>query len=412
MFLLRIRNPFAVLWLGGGSLENFKNIEELQARGDLVEGYGGCIVTSHRIAVDHLNSKNLKHFGPSDFLPESIGKIYKKISHSAYLDPFEAPSMVGREDPDHKAIRKTIAVELSTRAVNDMRPKIEKITKDLVDSFSEKSHIELIEDFCRPLSLAVVSELLGVPCSELQTIRNEIESTVRLIDVGIPLIDYRELVKNSHTIERWVSDCLRSRQDDVVGDGLIFNLLEKNQNGDTPFEGSEMRLLIALLITAGFTTTVSTIGTGFQFLTAHQDQLDLLREQPKLWRNATDEILRLGGPVLSINRQSVSPLELCGKTLPAKTPIHFVGVNTDESVFEHPTKFDVTRKNARQHLAFGAGKHICPGAALARIEIEIALKLLFKQFPYAKLSQKPISSPNLFVRGWESIPVDLGAKYE
>ncbi len=165
----------------------------------------------------------------------------------------------------------------------------------------------------------------------------------------------------------------------------------------------------ALLVGAGFETTVNLIGNGIVLLLEHPQQLALLREDPGLWPAAVEEILRFESPVQMLVRTARRDVEIAGEHIPAGAMFMLLlgGANRDPAVFADPGRFDITRPNARDHLAFGSGIHGCLGAALARIEGAIALRTLFERFPSLSLRETPEPLELITLHGFKRLTAEL-----
>jgi cytochrome P450 len=161
---------------------------------------------------------------------------------------------------------------------------------------------------------------------------------------------------------------------------------------------------------AGFETTVNLIGNGAALLFANPDQRRLLLDDPSLWPNAVDEMLRVESPVQRTGRRVKRDTTVRGVHL-REGELVLLGLaaaNRDPEVFEDPHRFDVTRANARDHVAYSSGIHFCLGAALARMEGEVALRALFERFPDLSSAGAGTRRRTIILRGYESLPVTLG----
>jgi cytochrome P450 len=164
-------------------------------------------------------------------------------------------------------------------------------------------------------------------------------------------------------------------------------------------------------LAAGFETTVNLLGNGIRMLLESPDQLAVLQEDPSLWPNAVEEILRLDSPVVLTARVARTD------TVVADTPvrrgelvvIYLAAANRDPAVFPDPHRFDVTRPNSGKHLSFSGGRHFCLGSALARIEGEVGLRGFFSRFPDAHLAGQGARRETRVLRGWADLPVRLGS---
>jgi cytochrome P450 len=184
-----------------------------------------------------------------------------------------------------------------------------------------------------------------------------------------------------------------------------------NQDGDR-LSDEELRVNTLLLLGAGFETTVNLIGNAVALLLEHRDQLDRLIADPTGWPNAVDEVLRYESPVQVTVRVADADTTVAGQDVPAgRAVILMLGAaNRDPKVFADPDRFDVTREEARQHLAFSAGIHYCLGAQLARLEATVALQTLFERFPDLSLAGAPVRRATRVLHGFERLPVAAGAR--
>ncbi|HEX2028847.1 MAG TPA: cytochrome P450 [Nitriliruptorales bacterium] len=166
-----------------------------------------------------------------------------------------------------------------------------------------------------------------------------------------------------------------------------------------------------MVVGAGFETTVNLIGNGAALLFAHPDQRRLLAEDPSLWPNAVDEVLRVDPPVQRTGRRARRSTTVHGVPVAEGEWLILLlaAADRDPRVFSDPHVFDVTRPNARDHLAFGSGIHFCLGAALARMEGEVALQALFERFPDLGPAGPGRRRGTVILRGHESLPVVLGS---
>jgi len=169
------------------------------------------------------------------------------------------------------------------------------------------------------------------------------------------------------------------------------------------------------LLLAGFETTVNLLGAGTEVLMRHPDQFTEVLANPELIPNMVEEALRYVTPVQYTFRTALAPIELPGGDVLDEREtivVMLVGANRDPRVFTDPYAFDIHRDNARKHLAFGFGIHHCLGAALARMEAEVAWRTLFARFPDPagwNIAGEPVPNRGRMIHGLRSLPVRLGA---
>jgi len=162
------------------------------------------------------------------------------------------------------------------------------------------------------------------------------------------------------------------------------------------------------LLVAGHETTVNLIGNATRALLRHPEQLAQLRRSPELVAPAVDEFLRYDGPVQITQRVVTQDMEVAGCLVKRGDEIMLVpgAANRDPAAFPESHKLDVKR-DARRHVAFGGGIHHCLGAALARMEGQIALSTLLARFGKIELARTPVLRPTFTLRGLETLPVAL-----
>jgi cytochrome P450 len=168
---------------------------------------------------------------------------------------------------------------------------------------------------------------------------------------------------------------------------------------------------VMLLLGAGFETTVNLIGNGAALLFDHPEQRGELADDPSLWPNAVDEVLRFESPVQRTARRARRDTELHGVRVAQGSVVVTMlgGANRDPRRFDNPNRFDIHRANAREHVAFSSGLHFCLGAALARMEGEVALRRLFERFPHLTPAGRPHRRPTRVLRGYDAMPVLVGS---
>ena len=163
----------------------------------------------------------------------------------------------------------------------------------------------------------------------------------------------------------------------------------------------------AIIATAGHDTTASSLAGGFEALIRHPAALRALQDDPSRIPGAVDEIIRWVTPVRHFMRQAQSDYRLGDVTLRAGDwlLLSYLSANRDDAVFENPFRFDIGRRNADEHLAFGIGVHFCLGAHLARMELEAFLRELLPRLEHVELAGEPESMATTFVGGPKRMPI-------
>jgi cytochrome P450 len=282
---------------------------------------------------------------------------------------------------------------------------------ELADSLSASEAVDIVDRYCSPLPVVIISDILGVPERDRRRILEFGELAAPCLDVGLTWGQYRSVQRGIAGFNSWLADHLRQLRR-APGDDLMSQLIQMADSGsaDTYLDDDELQAIAGLVLVAGFETTVNLLGNGIRMLVDAPSQLEKLRERPELWSNAVEEILRLDSPVQLTARVARDDVEVAGTPIEkgALMIIYLAAANRDPSVFADPHRFDVERPNAGRHLSFSGGRHFCLGAALARTEGEVGLRTLFERFPDIRTAGTPSRRQTRILRGWSSLPVSLG----
>ncbi|HKS50354.1 MAG TPA: cytochrome P450 [Pseudonocardiaceae bacterium] len=383
--------------------------DQIHAQGPLVRSEFALISAHYDICLAVLRSP---HFGQVrlDQVP-GVLRLGMKIGGRAVLGPIEPPSMLVANPPDHTRYRKLVNRAFSARTIAALRPRIEQVAEELLDTMARSatgnSIVDLVAHYASLLPATVIAEILGAPVAMRRQFLDWGAGAALSLDLGLSYRDFRRSELDLAALHRWMlghfAEIRRAPRDDVL------SALVTAHDQEFQLTTDELSSIAMLLLAAGFETTVNLLGNGAVLLMRHPDQLDLLRAQPHRWVDAVEEILRYESPVQRTGRVAHRDTEVAGCRVPASSLIVLLlgGANRDPAVFLDPHRFDMQRANADQNLAFSSGIHYCIGATLARLEGRIGLEALFRRFPNMTLADAPHRRPTRVLRGYDAIPVHL-----
>lgn len=312
-----------------------------------------------------------------------------------------------RDPPDHTRLRKLVSKAFNARAIEKMRPRIEEFVNELIDRVEGAGKMDIITDFSRPLPVRTISELLGIPETDRSQLKQWSHWLAHIFDpmksshigqqVNQAVVEFRDYLIN----------LIAKRRQQPQPD-LISALIQARDEQDKLTE-NELLVTCMLLFASGEETTVNLIGNGMLSLLRHQDQLEMLKQNPCLIQTAVEEILRYDSPLQICGRTTLDRIEIGNKTIAKGLPVFLLlgAANRDPEQFSDPDRLDLTRQENR-HLAFGDGIHYCLGSGLARLQAQIAINTLVQRLPALQLQTDQLAwQKNIFIRGLKSLPVSF-----
>ncbi|MCX5394092.1 cytochrome P450 [Streptomyces sp. NBC_00094] len=311
--------------------------------------------------------------------------------------------LLGADAPDHTRLRRLVTGVFTGRRVEALRPRVERLTRELADAMEPAGRADLVDAYAFPVPITVICELLGVPADDRETFRHWSHELVAPADET----GFLDAMKG---FAAYLDELIEDKRAAGPADDLLSDLIAARAEDGDRLSGPELRAMAYLLLIAGHETTVNLISNTVRNLLTHPEQLAALRADPDLLDGAIEESLRYDGPVeTSTFRFTREAVTIGGTEVPAGQSV-LVGIGAldrDPARFPEPDRFDI-RRDTRGHLAFGHGMHYCLGAPLARLEARIALRTLLDRFP--RLALDPEGAPwewvpGLLIRGVRRLPV-------
>jgi cytochrome P450 len=392
----------------GRGIDPYPLMEEIRARGPLVRTSFTWVSVDHRLCREVLRDNRFGVTAPSTMdLPRPLPTLISRTDDEGVANPVEPPAMVVVDPPEHTRYRQLVAQSFTPRAIDKLTTRVAQVTDQLIERLANTPQPDLIADYASQLPVAIIAEILDLPPDTHPQMLEWGHNGAPLLDIGIGWRTYRRAVKSLRGADRELRERFHQLRASEIGDHPFSRLAAHGTLTDHEFTANA-----ALLIGAGFETTVNLIGNGVNLLLQNPDQLARLRNDPELWPSAVEEILRIDSPVQMTARTALCDLDMAGHRIATGDMVALLlsGANRDPRVFADPTRFDITRSNARDHLAFASGIHACLGAALARVEGVTALRALFEAFPDLQLTAPPQPRGLVNLRGFARLPAKLGTR--
>ena len=317
-------------------------------------------------------------------------------------------TLLTADPPVHTRFRKLVNLAFSMKRVDAMEAHMREIVIALIGGLADRGECEFVRDFAIPLPVQMISEQIGIDRADFATVKRWSDAFADrlggMISKERELECAREVVEFQHAMKAQIEERRAMPKDDLLSD-----LVNAQVEGERPLDDAELLSILQQLMVAGNETTTSTLAGGLLQLIRNPDQLRKLQDNPSLIPNAVEEMLRTESPTAGLWRVVARDTELGGVALKQGTMLmlRFAAANRDPARFEEPDRFDVERKNARTHLAFGRGIHMCVGNMLSRKEVTVAFQELIARLNGFEVTDESALQypPNMLLRGLSALPI-------
>ena len=296
------------------------------------------------------------------------------------------PTITNVDPPAHNRTRPIAQMAFIPRRVAAMEAFVRRLVRDYLDDHLRSGRSDIVAELTWELPALVLFEILGLPAADVGLIKEGGKSRL-LFMFGRASEDEQLAIAESNLrfwryCEALAEDRRAHRRDDFSSD-LVHALDESGK----PLSQAEVSTMLFGLLLAGHETTTNLLGNGLFRLLEDRARWEAIRADPGLIPNAVEEILRYDSSVIHWRRRTRVPVELSGTKIPAEANVLVAlgAANRDPSVFPDPDVFDLRRENARKHLSFGFGRHLCAGAPLARLEARVVFEELTRLRPDLRL---------------------------
>ena len=322
------------------------------------------------------------------------------------------PTLLTADHPVHTRNRKLVNLAFSAPRVNAIEADMRKKSIELIEKMAQKGGGDFVEDFAIPLPVAMIAQQIGLD-NDPKQVKDWSDAAVDRFSQLIDRERQLECVRSFVDYQRYMKGLIDDRRANG-GDDLLTDLVEARVEGETPLTDEEIMSIMQQFMVAGNETTTSTIAGGLLQLIRNPDQMAKAKaaaggRDPKLIQNMVEEMLRYESPSAGIWRVVKEDVELGGEKIAAGSmlQVRYAAANRDPAKFEDPDAFLIDRKNARAHLAFGKGPHMCVGNMLSRKEMFVAFDELLERLDNFQLADEGGITvlPNIMLRGVTKLPI-------
>ncbi|HVP02206.1 MAG TPA: cytochrome P450 [Solirubrobacteraceae bacterium] len=322
--------------------------------------------------------------------------------------PLARAMFIGMDPPKHDRLKALFQRGFTPRRIAEHEDAIRQITRDVLSRLEGRERCDLVDDVAQPVVSRVIGSFMGLAPEDDAPWANLMNTILAANDPdvnpeGIDAIMQRDVPEIFERCRKLIADRREHPTDD-----LTSVLVHAEVDGER-LEEHEIVMGFFLLMAAGNDSTKATYCSAMRALLEHPDQRELLLEDPSLIPSAVEEALRMFPAFAHFRRTATHDTELLGQPIKAgdKVIMWYVSSNRDETRYEDPDRFDVTRNP--EHQAFGAGgRHFCLGTALARLELRILIEETLARYPQMELDGEPRYVISGFVNQLRTLPVRLG----
>jgi cytochrome P450 len=366
---------------------------------------GGWVLTRHADVKAALVDPRISAARTRDAQAAQLSEDLRR--QLAPVDELLGRWVLFQDNPAHRRIRQALFGAFTPSLMEQLRPRVQGLADGLIDAARGRGEMDLVADFALRLPAMVIAELLGVSSSDSERFQRWVHTIALYFAIG-SLGNAETIAALCETVEQ-MADYMRAIVDDhrsAPRDDLIGKLIGAGPE-DERLSEVEILSQCMLLLHGGYESTMNTISSGMLHILRDPEQRRLCAEDAGLAGAAVEEALRYEPAFQFVARVATGDLDIGGQAILANQQVVCVlgAANRDPEQFADPERFDV-RRQPNPHLSFGYGAHFCIGAALARMEGQIAFSTLLRRLGDLRLvSETPRWRPAFGVRSLESLPV-------
>lgn len=325
----------------------------------------------------------------------------------------QVDTLLTADPPVHTRFRKLVNLAFSAKRIAAIENEMRVVIIDLIEQLAARGGGDFIRDFAIPLPVAMISGQIGIGPENHVRVKRWSDAFVdrlgRMISKERELECAREVVEFQHFVKARIDERVATPTDDLLSD-----LVHAHVDGEPPLDDSELLSIIQQLMVAGNETTTSALAGGLLQLIRNPEQMTKAiaavdAGNDRVILNLVEEVLRTESPTSGMWRVVLADTELGGVAIPkdAMIQLRYAAANRDPAKFPEPDRFDIERANARTHLAFGKGIHMCVGNMLSRKEMALSFTELLRRLEGFVLDagHQPVWPPNMLLRGLTTLPI-------
>ena len=308
-------------------------------------------------------------------------KVAERFAEKGWVP---APTLAGRDDPNHRQMRAMFNEAFKPSRVKQIDPLVETLAFELIDGFIADGRCDWVRQFAIPLPLFIIGEQMGARREDMWRIKRWTVAFFHRISMMLPEDRELEMVDREIEAQHYfqpIFERLREHPDGSLISVLVNTVIE---GWGRPLNDNELHAeMMADTFVGGSETTTNALAAGMKLLIENKDVWHRLKSDPERYmKTFVEEVVRLESPVQSLMRFCATDTEIGGTTIPAGALVNvrFAAANRDERAFEEPDTLDLDRPRAAAHLGFGAGTHHCLGAPLARRELHWGFTAVVERF--------------------------------
>ena len=337
---------------------------------------------------------------------EELG-MPEPLAHTRHFDAAEAKSLLELEPPEHTRLRTMVNRAFVSRHVERLKPEISALANRLIDDFAGKGEVELLSAFADIIPVTIIARMIGIPEEMGPQLLKWSHAYVGMYMFGRTPEDELAADQAAKEFADYVRTVIAERRA-TPRDDLLTHMITTEHKGQHLTE-EELISTTIVLLNAGHEATVHQIGNSMRVIIESGLDPDVLFADEKSTELTVEECLRICAPVHIFQRFALEDTEVDGVTLKRGDVISLLlaAANLDPKKFSDPLTFKPNRSEA-PNLSFGAGIHFCIGAPLARLELNIALPLLFQRLPGLRIKETPVVKDVYHFHGLERLDLAWG----